>query len=94
MTEQTQVTQRETKPGLAKLLDIAFVPSSYIRFVAETHKHYEKSRQKANAQQGLEVPPLSMAWKAAGYISATGVEIIRLMIYSRLAECFYKTLNQ
>lgn len=98
----TQAIQRESnKVGLKRILDLALVPSSIIRFAIPHHKNYEELRQRANTKQCEGIPSLSTtiktrsikAMKAVGYISATGGELMRLTLYYNLAEYLHKTIN-
>ena len=48
----TQAIQRESnKVGLKRILDLALVPSSIIRFAIPHHINYEELRQRANTKQ-------------------------------------------
>jgi len=91
--EENKMTQREPKKlGLAKILDVAFVPSSFIRFTVQVHKHFEEARPIMNTELG-GIPPLITTTKAIGYIGAICAELMRLSLYYRFVEFLYKTVS-
>ena len=98
----TQAIQRESnKLGLAKILDLVFVPSSFVRFVAKINKKggmppflVPASPIETIAKVPKnEMPSVDTLQKVIGYTWATSAELARLFIYYSLPELLHKVVN-